>query len=257
MVVVAAVAFRATGIGHWGYLAVGTVSAVGGLALLAHAVGIGAVAVGAAVAVLATLSCRSVPGLTARLSRFAPPPRGEDGDGVLAGPEESPQPRPARSPYEDVWTRMRWTTSIRSGLYTGVATSAGLGAFAVQLYGGQLYGGQWAGVAFSWSCAAVLGLYSLRLGTDAERAALGAPAVVLFLTSCVTAQWASAPIPLTAFAALLAVAVVLAVTGLYVGTERPSRHVAPVVAYLTYLSTASLIPLALWAVVAEQRSGVT
>ena len=250
MVIVAAGAFRVTGTGKWAYLAVGVAFGLGGLALLVHTVGVRADMVGAALAVVATLGCLAVPRLTARLSRFTPP-REDDGEDVVLA--EPPRPDVATSlAVDDVWARVRSATMTRSGLYAGVTVSAGLGALVVQFYARN-----WAGLTFALCCAATLGLYGQRPAPVAERAALGIPAVALAVASCVGAQRASAPIPLTAFAVVLALTVGLAVVGANTRDGRPPERVGTLLAYLTYVTTAALIPLALWAVGAYERLGIS
>lgn len=261
MVVVAAAVFRATGTGQFGYLAAGVAFGLGGLALVAHTAGLGADVVGAMLAVIATLGCLAVPRLTARCARFTPARETDGEDAVVAEPFRSPQtPEPTRTgaappaAVEDVWARVRSATLTRAALYAGLSISAGLGALVVLPSPAPAH---WPGLAFALCCAATLGLYSQRPATTVERAAMGIPAVALTISNCLCVQRAAPPIPLAAFGTLLAISIVFAVIGFNASLGRPRERVRTLLAYLTYLTTAALVPLALWAVGAYPRLGIT
>jgi type VII secretion integral membrane protein EccD len=261
MVVFAVALFRAVGTGHWGYLAVGVVFGLSGLALVVHTAGVRADMVGTGLAVVATLGCLAVPRLTVRFARFEPPPRDPERDEVtFANPVMSSQAAEPKQidtvtppAVEGVWARVQSATLTRSGLCAGLAVSAGLGASVVLLSPDPV---QWSGLAFALGCAATLGLYTQRPVTAVERAALGIPAVALTVFSCVRAQDGSQPIPLAAFGALLVATVVFAVIGASARAGRPPERVRTLLAYLSYLTTAALIPLALWVVGAYGRLGI-
>jgi type VII secretion integral membrane protein EccD len=227
LMIVAAILFRFVGTGHWGYLAAQVISGLAGLALVAHTAGLRAQFVGAGLALVGALGCLAVPGLIVSFARVKPPEA------------------------QDVWARVESETSTRSALYTGLAFSAGLGALVVLASPGP----RWCGLAFAWGCAAAMGCYTQRPATVAERAGLAIPAAGLLVLSCTVAQGGSQPMPIAAFGALLATAVVFAAVG---ATGKPGRQpdwLKTALAHLTYVTTASLIPLALWAVGAYAPGG--
>jgi type VII secretion integral membrane protein EccD len=261
MVIVSAALFWAIGTGHWGYLAVGVTSGLSGLALVVHTAGVRADLVGTGLALVATLGCLAVPRLTVRFAR-ADLLSGDPGrdDATSANRLTSPQAAEPKQidtvttpAVEGVWARVRSETLTRSALYTGLAVSAGLGVWAVLTPLGPV---QWSGLAFALGCAATLGLYTQRPVTAVERAGLAIPAVTLSVLSCVLAQHGSQPMPLAAFGALLAATVVFAVIGASARPGRLPERLKTVLAYLTYLTTAALIPLALWVAGGYGRLGI-
>ncbi|WP_309241826.1 type VII secretion integral membrane protein EccD [Mycobacterium sp. AZCC_0083] len=236
MVVVATALFRAIGTGHWGYLAAGVFFGLSGIAVVLRTAGVRADMVGAGLAVMATLGCLAVPCLPVRSAR----PKQVD-------PSSSP------SAANDVWAGVRRATVTRSGVYAGLTVSAGLGTALVLHSSAQV---QWSELAFASVCAATLGLYTLRPATAVERAALGVPAAVVGAASCAQAYDAVQPIRLAAFGALLVITVLFAVIGSSGWADPPPARVRTGLAYLSYLSTAAVIPLALWVSGAYGRLGV-
>jgi type VII secretion integral membrane protein EccD len=221
MLIVSETLWRFVGTGHWGYRAVQVMSGCTGLALLAHAAGVRADFAGAALALLATLGCLAVPALTGRFVRVKP------------------------SDTESVWARVESETLTRSALYTGLAVSGGLGVFAVLTSKGPVH---WSGLAFALGCALALGCYTQRPATAVERAGLAIPAAALVVLSCALAQGGSPPMPIVAFGTLLTTAVAFALTGVGARPGRSPHWLTTGLAYLSYLITAALTPLALWAV---------
>lgn len=229
--------FRGIGTGHWGYLTAGVVSVLAGLALVTHTAGIQADLVGVGLALIATLGCRAVPAPAALFARRAPRHSGKHTDHVNG------------LPVEDLWARVRSDDLTRAAFRAGLAVSAGLGALAVLTSRGPV---QWPTLAFAMGCAATLGLYAREPVTAVERAALAVPAAALALVSCVLAQDGGQALRLVAFGLLVATTVAFAVAG----TARLGGRLATAAAYSAYLTTAALIPLALWVVGAYARLGV-
>jgi hypothetical protein len=229
---------------------------------LAHAAGLRADLAGVVLALVATLGCAAVPRLSVRFARAQTRLRDSDrDDGTLAKPV--PTPRTAESEQTDtvippaaegVWARMQSHTLTRSALYTGLALSAGLGASVVLT---SLRPVQWSGLAFAWGCATALGLHTRRPVTVAERAGLSIPAVALMLSSCVLALNGSHTIPIAAFGVVLVMTLVFAVIGASARPGRLPERLNTLLAYLDYLTTAALIPLALWVLGAYGRWGFT
>ncbi len=253
LAVVAAALFRFVGTGRCGYLAVQVISGFVGLALVAHTAGLRASFVGAALALTATLGCLAVPRLTVLFARVKPLLRDYDRSGASATNVSHPSPPPGskgsdtvtQPAAETVWARVESGTLTRSALYTGLAVSGALGAVVVLTSSARVH---WSGLAFALGCAAAFGFHTQQPATAVERAGLAIPAVALTVVSCVLAQNGSQPIPIASFGALLAIAVVFAVIG---AAGRPGRQLKRLkisLAYLTYLITAALIPLALWAI---------
>jgi type VII secretion integral membrane protein EccD len=261
MVLVSAALFRAIGTGHWGYLAVGVIAGLDGLALVVHTAGVRADLVGTGLALVATLGCLAVPRVTVRFARAEPVSRDpEPDDATSANRLTSPQAAEPKQidtvtppAVEGVWARVRAETLTRSALYTGLTVSAGLGVWAVLTSRGPV---QWSGLAFALGCAATLGLYTQRPVTAVERAGLALPAVAILVLSCVLAQEGSQPMPLAGFGALLAATVAFAVIGASARAGRMPERLKTVLAYLNYLMTAALIPLALWVAGAYGRWGI-
>jgi hypothetical protein len=114
----------------------------------------------------------------------------------------------------------------------------------------------WPGLALTFACATTLGLYARRPSTTVERLALGIPAVSLIAVSCVLAQHGKQPIPMVALVVLLAATIAFAAIGTAHRASQPGTRWQTLLAYMTYLSTAALIPLALWVVGVYGRLGI-
>lgn len=262
MVIVAVAVYRVVGTGHWGYLAAGTVFVLSAIALVLHAAGIRADIVGTGMAVLATSACLAVPRLPARMARFELPPHDVEPGAQTAADNSAASPPAAEAmptttaksvAGDGVWARVQSATLTRSAVYTGLAVVAGLGASVILMSPQRV---QWSGLAFSVACAATLGLFAHRPATAVERAALAIPAVVLLVFSCARAQDGGQSMGLVGFGVLLASTVVFAVIGTTARGGRAPARVRTLLAYLTYLSTATLIPLALWVVGVYPRLGI-
>jgi type VII secretion integral membrane protein EccD len=265
MVIVSAALFRAIGTGHWGYLAIGVISGLTGLALAVHTAGVRADLVGCGVALIATLGCLAVPGAAIRFARREPLSRHPERDDATAAnrftPPQAAEPKridtatsaASEAASEGVWARVRAETLTRSALYTGLAVSAGLGVWAILTSVGPV---QWSGLAFALGCAATLGLYTQRPATAVERAGLAVPAVTITVLSCVLAHEGNQPMRVAAFAALLTAVAGFAAIGASIRAGRLPARLTVVLAYLSYLMTAALIPLALWVVGAYGRWGI-
>ncbi|MEE6179147.1 type VII secretion integral membrane protein EccD [Mycobacterium sp. 050134] len=238
---ISAALYFCIGTGLWGYLTAAVVAILAGLALAAHTAGIPTPVVGAGLAVIATVGCGAAP--AARFTRRGPRHLTE------------PDGRPDHAAAEDLWARRRSDEVARAAWRAGLASSAALGALAVLRPHGPVQPAlpvQWPGLAFAAGCAATLGLYALQSSNAAERAALSVPAAALAVTSCALAQAGSQPLRLTAFGLLLATTAAVAVAG----PARVRGRLATAAAYGAYLSTAALIPLALWATGAYVRLGI-
>ncbi len=257
MVVVVLAAHRAVGTGRWGYLATGVLFGLSAVALVVHAVGVRADVVGAGMAVLATSACLAVPRFTARTA-LDQVERDDDQTPVdnrgASSPtaDATPVPTTEASAGDGVWDRVRAATLTRSALYTGLAATAGTGASVILLAPHRV---QLSGLAFSVACAAALGLYTQRPVTAVERAAMAVPAVVLLVFGCARAQYGGEPAQSVGFGLLLMATVVIAVVGTTARAGRAPAGIRRMLAYLTYLSTAALIPLALWVLGAYPRLG--
>ncbi|BBX39878.1 type VII secretion integral membrane protein EccD [Mycobacterium simiae] len=241
MVALSATLHRVIGIGHWGYLAAGVTFGLTGLALTVWAAGVRADLAGAGLASVATLGCLAVRRLDLRRSR-------RDASGRDSTPDGSAIPPGA----EGIWAGLRAATLTRSAIYTGLAVSAGLGTLAVLEYAPV----HWPAFVFALSCAAALGLYSRHPVNAEEKAGLAIPAIALAVLSCAQARGGSPPMPLVAWGVLLAATMVLVVIGTSASARRLRAWPNTVSAYLTYLITAALIPLATWAVGGYERLGI-
>jgi hypothetical protein len=157
------------------------------------------------------------------------------------------------SAAEAVWAHGRSAVLARTGAYTGLAASAGVGIAAVLLSSAHL---QWPALTFALVCAATLGLYALRLVTRLDRAALAIPVVAILVLLCAAAQEGSQPMPLAAFVALLTAIVASAVIGARPPKKLASKRPQNLLAYATYLGTATLIPVALWVSGVYERLGI-
>ncbi|BBX33130.1 secretion system protein ESX-1 [Mycolicibacterium mageritense DSM 44476 = CIP 104973] len=244
--------YRAIGTGHWGYLAGGVFFGLAGLALLVHQVGVRTDFVGSGLAVVGILTCLTVPRMTAPLERFKAPTAADEPDRedtLFQNPFDTP-PRAIRADGEEaadstptaegVWDRVRSAMLTRSALYTGLAAAAAVGAAVVLSSEERVH---WSGLTFAVICTVALSLYTRRPGTPVERASLAVPALALAVYTGWAAQNGSQPIPLVAFGLLLVAAVVCAVVAMVRTTD---DRFATVLAYLEYLASAALIPLALW-----------
>lgn len=250
MVIVAVATHRAIGTGSWGYLATGVLFGLSSIALVVYAAGVRTDIVGAGTTVLATLACLAVPRLTARMGRFERPPNDVERD------DQTPVDNSVTAGAalgDGGWARVQSTTLTRSALYTGLAATAGAGASAILVSPHHV---QLSGLVFSVACVATLGLYTQQPGTAVERAALAIPAVLLLVFSCARAQYGDQRVGLAGFGVLLVATVVFAVIGATARAGRASARVRTVLAYSTYLSTAALIPLALWVIGAYPRLGI-
>jgi len=257
MVIVAVAAYHTIGTGQWGYLATGMLFGLTAIALAVHAAGVRADVVGAGMAVLATMACLAVPRLTARMARLEMP--SDDTERNDSTPVDNPIATPrsaiartvgAGEPAGDgVWARVRSATLTRSALYTGLAAAAGFGASTVLVSSQRV---QLPGLCFAIACAAALGLFTRRPVTAIEQAGLAVPAVILLVFSCARAQDGGQPVGLVGLAVLMTATVVFAVIG---STARAGRA-RTMVGYLTYTSTAALIPLALWVIGVFPRLGI-
>jgi type VII secretion integral membrane protein EccD len=260
MVVVCLALFRAIGAGRWGFLATGVLFSFTGVALVVHAVGVPTNVVGAGLAVVATFGCLAVPLLKAGSTQLNPPASRQRDDATPAKPSQQKREgepeqieAAAASGAESVWAHVRSAMLTRSGFYTGLAGSAALGACVVLLSPVHV---QWSGLAFASACAVTLGLYAQRSVAAAERAALVIPTLALIVLTGVLAQQGNQPMSLAALIVLLAATVSSAAAGATSRADRAGRRSQTLLAYLTYLSTAALIPLALWVAGAYDRLGL-
>ena len=266
LVVVVAGCHRAIGTGHFAYLAAGLVFALSGIAFAVRAAGVDAAIVGVGLAVLAAVACLAVGPLTTRLAWFEATTvavdvqRGEqalfENPFVTAEAQETeteaaPPPIPTA---EEVWARVRSVTLTRAGLYAGLAASAALGAADLLEAQRPL---AWSGFAFAWVVAVTIGLSARRPATTEERLGMGVPALLLAGYVCASAQSGPAPMPLVAFAVLLVGVVAFAVVAARGSERRTTARQRAVLAYLEYLAVAALLPLALWAIGAYGRLGIT
>lgn len=242
MVALSATLHRVIGTGHWGYLAAGVTFGLTGLALAVWTAGVRADLAGAGLASVATLGCLTVGRLDLRRSR-------RDASRRHSTPDDSAIPRGA----ESIWAGLRAATLTRSALYTGLAVSAGLGTLAVLESTGPV---RWPAVVFALSCAAALGLYSRRPINAEEKAGLAIPAIALAILSCAQARGGSPPMPLVGWGVLLTTTMVVVVISASAPGRRLRAWPNTVSAYLTYLITAALIPLATWAVGGYERLGI-
>lgn len=259
LLVLNAIYFRLIGTGHWAYLAASVLTALGGIAVLAHAAGVGPNIVCVTAAVGSALMCLLIPRLTVRLDRFEPPtvrPDTDRDEWDFENPfEEAKAAKPAADEdsgttmptAETVWARVRWAALSRSALLAALA-AATAAAVVVLLRDSQV---GWPALVFALACAAVLGLRSRAPDTWVERCALAVPALVLLVATCVLAHSGRFPIPVVALWVLLTVAVAAATAGM----TAPPRRLTALLAYLEYLAVASLVPLGLWVVGIYERLG--
>lgn len=242
MVAVCALLFRVIGTGHWGYLAVGLTFGLTGLAVTTWTAGVRADLAGAGLASVATLSCLAVHRLDFRRCPRDPSRR-------HSVPAVSAIPPGA----EGIWVSLRAATLTRSAIYTGLAVSAGLGTLPVVESAGPV---RWPALIFALTCAAALGLYSRRPVTAEEKAGLAVPAAALAVLSCAQAQGGGPSMPPIAWSVLLTTTMVVVLIGMNTPARRLRACPKTLSAYLTYLSTAALIPLAIWAAGGYERLGI-
>ncbi|WP_240748685.1 type VII secretion integral membrane protein EccD [Mycobacterium paragordonae] len=258
--VLCAVYDRVIGTGRWAYLAAALTFGLVAVVLVARALHARADIVTVTGAVVATLGCLVVRRLTSRLGRFETPTvtvetKREDWD--FENPFEpsaatdNGDSGTAMPTAEAVWNRAKSASVTRAGLLTGLAADA---AVCVTLLLRTVV--DWPAFVFALAVAAALALRSRTFHSWFERAAVATPAVVILVTTCVTAQNGSAPMPLAALGVLLAVAVGAACAGLMTPTNGAPRRVDTLLSYAEYLAVGSLIPLALWVVGVYQRMGI-
>lgn len=258
--VLCAVYDRVIGTGRWAYLAAALTFGLVAVVLVARALHARADIVTVTGAVVATLGCLVVRRLTSRLGRFETPTvtvetKREDWD--FENPFEpsaatdNGDSGTAMPTAEAVWNRAKSASVTRAGLLTGLAAAA---AVCVTLLLRTVV--DWPAVVFALAVAAALALRSRTFHSWFERAAVAIPAVVILVSTCVTAQNGSAPMPLAALGVLLSVAVGAACAGLMMPTNGAPRRVDTLLSYADYLAAGSLIPLALWVVGVYQRLGI-
>lgn len=258
--VLCAVYDRVIGTGRWAYLAAALTFGLVAVVLVARALHARADIVTVTGAVVATLGCLVVRRLTSRLGRFETPTvtvetKREDWD--FENPFEpsaatdNGDSGTAMPTAEAVWNRAKSASVTRAGLLTGLAAAA---AVCVTLLLRTVV--DWPAFVFALAVAAALALRSRTFHSWFERAAVAIPAVVILVTTCVTAQNGSAPMPLAALGVLLSVAVGAACAGLMMPTNGAPRRVDTLLSYAEYLAVGSLIPLALWVVGVYQRLGI-
>lgn len=263
IVVLNVVYYRVAGTGHWGYLASSVPAGLGGIALLATAVGLRVDAVCVALAVLGVLAGLLIPRLTTRLDRFETPtaePEPERDEYAFENPFDAPASTKTASEddsgtamptAETVWAKVHFATLTRSALLAGLAATV-TAAVTVLLRDAPV---SWSALTFALACAAVLGLRSRVPESWFERAAVAAPAVALLVITCVLAHDGREPVPVTAVAVLMAVAVVATVAGLADAGAGSHRRVT-LLSYLEYLAVAALLPLGLWVLGGYERLGL-
>ncbi|MEC4764906.1 type VII secretion integral membrane protein EccD [Mycobacterium sherrisii] len=242
MVALSVMLLRIIGTGHWGYLAVGTAFGLTGISVTTWTAGLRADLAGAGLASVATLGCLAVHKLDVRRSRVHASRHHSASDDVTIPPGA-----------EHIWADLRAATLTRSAIYTGLAVSAGLGTLAVL---GSTAALRWPALIFALSCAAALGLYSRRPVTAEEKSGLVIPAAAVAVLSCSQAHAASPPMPLIAWLVLLTTTMVVVLIGLNTPARKLRAWPKTVSAYLTYLITAALIPLAIWVVGGYERLGI-
>ncbi|MHC9297388.1 type VII secretion integral membrane protein EccD [Mycobacterium sp. LTG2003] len=248
---------RLVGTGHWTYLTAAVVFGFGAITLLGRALGAPVQVLSVAAATVATLTCLSVPTLTARLGRF-PTPTVRPGvahkdrpfDDRLAAVRDEADSGAAMPSAEDVWARVRSAALSRAGLLAGLATVVVVSA--VVLVRTEI---GWPSFSFALVCAAVLAVRNRCGRIPAERAALAAPAVALALATCVQVQAGHGLLPLAGIGVLVALAVLAMVAGVVAADGVRPVWVSTATAYADYVLTAALIPLAFWALGIYDRLG--
>lgn len=244
-IAVLATLYFVIGTGVWAYLAGGIAFALTAAALTVHAAGVGLDTVGVGMTAVGLIGCLRVRELTAHRSRFEPltAPDGKDivmTDGPSDGDEAS-----------DVYATVRSAATFRAGLYSGLATGVAAGAYLVASAPGPALG---SGLVFAWCCAGTLGSYARRMSSSAvECAALGVPALALWIGTCVLGEQAPLPMPALAFGALLSIAVSFPIARL--ARARHARSTTAL-AYVDYLLPAALIPVTCWVLGSYQRMGI-
>jgi hypothetical protein len=218
--------------------------ASGGLAILGHALGGPLEVVATAASTIAVLACVATPTLTRRLARFPTQKTTNDGsadDPFTVGPAASVAQMPSA---EQVWARVRAIALGRAGVLAGLAGVVVLGSVALLRIRTDL-----SAFVFALACAGVLALRSRKGRIWPERAALGAPAVVLTVIACVLAQDGATPLRFAGIAVLVTLAILAGFTVV--------RHprLSTVAAYLEYIAVAAVVPLALWPLGVFERLG--
>jgi type VII secretion integral membrane protein EccD len=249
VLVLTGVYYRVIGTGHWAYIAVAVMFAVGGLAILGHALG-GRLEVVATVATtIAALGCAAVPALTVNLARF--PTAKAKSDASVDDPFTSAEAAHSAAEMpsaEQVWARVRVVELGRAGLLAGLAAVVVLGSAALLGTRTEL-----PAFVFAIACAAVLALRSRKGRTWPERAALAVPALVLTVIACVLAQDGAMPLRFAGVGILGTVAILATLAGLVVARR---RWMSTTAAYLEYVTVAALVPLALWPLGVYERLGL-
>jgi type VII secretion integral membrane protein EccD len=271
LVVVNAAWYWAIATGRWGYLASGTFFIGGGLAMLGHALGGSARAVGVVVAVVAALTCLAVSRLTGRLARVEPSAQSEPDDDASMfespfAPQEAASTATTGSGMQDssglpgltgpsdlsgatmptaeaVWAQVRLAAITGSALYAGLGITVFCAVTVVLRADSHPH---WAGLAFAGVCAATLGVYARLVGTTWERVSLAVPAVALVVAGCMSAQSGTTAMAWSGFGALLVVAMTASAIGLRVAGGHPPQRWTAILSYLQYAAFAALIPVALW-----------
>ncbi|WKG03119.1 type VII secretion integral membrane protein EccD [Mycolicibacterium sp. HK-90] len=234
-----AACYRLIGAGHWSYVTGAVPLGAGAAALAAPALGAPVAVVATVAVVVAVFGCLAVPALTARLDQYPVPDAGsartdDPFSTVGTAPETVPgTPMPSA---EQVWARVRAAVLTRSGLLAGMATVAVIGAYVLM----RVETG-WPAFVFAAVCAAVLALHSRRVPTWPERAGLGVPALALVLVAAVQAQSGVWTLQLTGVVLLALLA-----AGGVLGAVVDSSRLRLVAGYLEYVAVAAVIPLALW-----------
>jgi type VII secretion integral membrane protein EccD len=249
LLVLSGVYYRVIGTGHWAYIAAAVSFTLGGIALLARALGGHVDVVASVTATAAALSCLAIPTLTRRWARFPTSTSGEqprvDDPFMVSEAISSAAGIPSA---EQVWDRVRAVELARSGLLAGLAVGV-VGGAAVLLNART----ELSAFSFALICAAVLALRSRRAPTWFERGATAVPAVALMLIACVQAQSGTASLRLAGVGVLAAVAAFSVLSGFDVSR---GKRVSTAVAYLDYVTVAALVPLALWPLGVYDRLGL-
>ncbi|WP_155903420.1 type VII secretion integral membrane protein EccD [Mycolicibacterium sp. CBMA 226] len=249
-------AYRLIGTGHGGFLLASVFCGLSGPAVLAHALEVPTTVAGTVLAVAAAAACPAVPGLTERLGRRRTTEtkiETSTSSWNLGDPFASatPSDEAGQAPSTDeVWAKVQARRLTRAAWYGGLAAATATAA-ALVVHGHTPP--TWSTLTFATACAVVLALAMRRPHTAVERASLAIPAGILLVATAAYAQQGSVVMSSVAQGALLATAIGAAVIGTTTG-PRTSRLTA-VLPYLEYVTTAALIPLALWVIGAYARLG--
>jgi type VII secretion integral membrane protein EccD len=249
LLVLTGVYYRVIGTGHWAYIAAAVIFAIGGVALVGRALGVGVEVVATVATAVAVLGCVAMPTSTARLARLPTPKvRKDRGVDDPFTPPDAVSSGAAMPSAEQVWARVRAVQLTRAGMLAGLAAVVVVGAGVLLSTRTEA-----SALIFALACAAVLALRSRRPRTWPERAALAVPAGALTLTACVLCQAGAGPLRLAGVGVLVAVAVLAILAGLVVSH---ARWVSTAAAYLEYVTVAALVPLALWPLGVYDRLGL-